>query len=339
MAMKTRDQPALERHPALEAWLRIAPGGAPVTVERLKRTRLATFYRMHGAGDAGGDVIAMRCRAHRAARERAAYQRVLARLEIPSPRLYGSEPEEGGEFHWVFVEDASGRAYLPQRPEDRVLAGMWLATLHGRASESIRDASDAGLPDAGPDQYAEHLRAALAVMQNLRGDAAIRPLLPRGSDDLLNRLTFHCATASAQWEQVRQLCDSVPRTVIHGDFAPRNLRIGAAAGEPVLRAFDWEDAAWAPPALDLIQADPKATCDAANPDAAEYLATIRRYWTGMDAETIRRLGEIGRLFWYVLAIRLDACAIAPEWVDEPVANLRLYFEGLAEVLTALGWKV
>src|SRR5207248_2784937 len=151
--------------------------------------------------------------------------------------------------------------------------------------------------------------------QKYRDDPHLKALLLEDGVEVLDTLIGQCATAAAHWDQVTRFCDRVPRTVVHGDFAPRNLRVGDDRGRAALRAFDWEDAAWAPPALDLIQADPQATCDSANPDMTEYLAAVRASWPELDRNDLRRLGEIGRVFWHALAIRLDADALSPDWLE------------------------
>jgi hypothetical protein len=297
------------------------------------------MFRLRGAGADGGDVIATRFKPQRAARERAAYERLLPRLpSLPSLRYYGCVADADAPFHWLFVGDAGGEPYSERDPRHQQLSAGWLAEFHAGASLAFRSAADAGVPEQGVAWYAEEVRAAASALDKRRRDARLAPLLPAGGADALHALAGHCATAAAHWGDVERICGSVPATVIHGDLAPRNLRVRDDGGSLELRVFDWEDAAWGPPALDLIHAGPEGACDGANPDPAAYLAAVRRRWPGVSGETVRLLGEVGRLFWLLMAVRLDVEALAPEWIDRPIDHLRLYADELPGVLAALGWK-
>ena len=50
----------------------------------------------------------------------------------------------------------------------------------------------------------------------------------------------------------------MPRTFIHGDFAPKNMRVRAGPGGSTLLCFDWGSAGWGVPAADLVQPGGKA---------------------------------------------------------------------------------
>jgi hypothetical protein len=108
-------------------------------------------------------------------------------------------------------------------------------------------------------------------------------------------------------------------------------------------AFDWEDAAWAPPAVDLMRepvegvCDPDE-CDTANPDAESYCRAVAARWPGMNPERVRRLGEIGRVLCTVRTVREDAEVIAGDWLDRPLWNMRIYAKELTEAGAALGWE-
>jgi aminoglycoside phosphotransferase (APT) family kinase protein len=327
-------------HPALRAWSRLpAAEGRVTAVEFLRRVRDGRMFRLRGAGTDGADVIATRLRPRRADRERVAYERVLPMLpSLPSLRYFGCVAEEDRPFHWLFVEEAGGESYSPARAAHREACARWLAEFQTRASLAFRGAADAGLPEQGVAWYADNLHAAAAAVDERRRDRHLARLLPAGAAELLDELARQCAIAAEHWDEVGRVCGSVPPTVVHGDLAARNLRVIDRGAGPELRVFDWEDLAWGPPALDLIRSDADATCDGANPDPAAYLAAVRRHWPGVDGEAVRLLGEVGRLFWLVLAVRLDAEALDAQWIERPVDHLRLYAAEMPQVLEALGWR-
>ena len=118
-------------HPAVKAWwaLQHAPI-VPGRIEVLKLKHKIAAYRLVGVGPHGSSVIAKRCRTAKARVERLIYEELLPRVPVSALRSYGFLEEPGGEFCWLFLEEANGELYSPQRDDHRKLAGRWLGTLH-----------------------------------------------------------------------------------------------------------------------------------------------------------------------------------------------------------------
>src|SRR5207247_6423687 len=103
--------------------------------QRPSQRRKSGIYLLEGAGPQGSGVVAKRCRKADAAIERAVYQEVLSRLELPLLRFYGCvEDQADGETAWLFIEDAAGEEYSPLIEAHRAHAGRWLGRLHGSAT-------------------------------------------------------------------------------------------------------------------------------------------------------------------------------------------------------------
>jgi hypothetical protein len=315
----TLPRPSAAAHPAARAWGALRAGPAPRALEVLKETSKAGVYRLCGAGPDGGAVIAKRCRRPTALVERTVYEHGLPVVPAPTLRYYGFAEDEGGESAWLFVEDAAGEPYEPGRAEHRAAAARWLAALH----TAPLPADLAGrLPDQGPACYRAHLDGArerlLAQPDN--------PALGEDGRAVLRRL-FACFDAlAAAWGELRRRCERLPRTLVHGDFVPKNLRVRHDGAGSAVLPFDWEVAGWGPPAADL------AEC----PDLPAYREAVRRSWPELDAVALRRLTTCGRAFRALAAASWASGDLAYEGKRRKgLVNLRCYADELEGVLPAL----
>src|SRR5438552_6863479 len=127
----------LVEHRAVKAWAALNPERVvPESIEVLKFKRLeskSAVYRLNGVAPDGSAVVAKRCLAVTAAVERAIYEEFLPHLPLPALRYYGHVDEPGGEFGWLFLENAGGLEYSPRDAGHRSLAARWLATIHAAA--------------------------------------------------------------------------------------------------------------------------------------------------------------------------------------------------------------
>jgi aminoglycoside phosphotransferase (APT) family kinase protein len=299
----------------------------------LKESRSTSVYRLHGAGRPGrSPVIAKHCAADVAAVECEVYESVLPRLPLRPLAYYESVAADDGRSHWLFTADAGDRKYSAARPAHRARAAEWLAQLH---LSGQRLPAAALLPDRGPSYFLGHLHAAHSSLSRHCGNRALS-----GADAVVLRtLLSQCDRLESRWDEVERVCGRIPSTLNHGDFASRNIRLGVGRDGDDLRVFDWQDAGWGPPTLDLIQSSPRAVCDSASPDLAVYAALVRKEWPQVDAVLLRQLAALGRIFWYVVAMRLDADSLGSPWVQRPMRNMRSYRAGLAHALRAWSTEV
>ena len=226
-------------HPAVKAWLSL--GGAKprhVSVLKAKRFRKRGVYRLEGAGPGDSPVIAKVCKRKTGEVESAVYEHLLPGLPMPTLHYYGNVPYGDRQHSWLFLEDAGAEPYSPVEPEHRRLAAHWLASVQLHAAEFVR-ASD--LPNRGSRHHLVHLfNAREEITRQLRRQEAESD----GTlvlEDLVSKLDL----LESRWGELAAFCDTLPRTVVHGDFVPKNLRI-MRNGRTGLAIFDWETAGLGP---------------------------------------------------------------------------------------------
>jgi Phosphotransferase enzyme family len=322
-------------HPAVQAWARLRPGRAePAVVVRLQKKGKGVVYRLEGAGPGGSDVVAKRSSPERIHRERAVYEEVLPALPISTVRYHGFVEEPDGGGCWLFLEDAGGEGYSARSAAHRALAGQWLGLLHIAA---LGVAAARRQPDRGPNYYLGYLLAGRAtVLRHLTN-----PAVTREDRAVLGEVVRQCEVVAGHWGRVQGLCEGMPRTFIHGDFAPKNIHVRAGQAEPALVPFDWGSAGWGVPAADLVQAGgPPDTWWGywANPDLGAYCSVARGAWPRLDVQELRGFAAVGQLFRCLTCIALDAQRLAEERVERPVRNMRVYGAQVAEAVRAAGWS-
>jgi hypothetical protein len=314
----------LLEHPAVKAWSELGPERAePERIEILREGRKkkwkSTVYRLEGVGPAGSAVIAKRCRQATAVVERTIYEEILPHLPLTVLRYYGFV-EQDGQFCWLFIEDAGDMKYSPLIAEHRAVAAQWLGLMHTSAS---RLAAEAHLPDRGPGHYLESLQSARdTILQNL-----VNPNLTSDDVAVLESIVSQCEVMESHWSQVERFCEGMPRTLVHGDFVGKNVRVRIRQADIVLLPFDWETAGWGVPAADLIWLDHTA-----------YWSTVRNAWLTLDVRAVQGLADIGKLFRCLAAIGWEAPSLAYEWVEGPMRNLRIHASRLADVIRTQGWE-
>lgn len=325
----------LLEHPAVKAWAQLRPERVePSAIERLQKKKKGFVYRLEGVGPGSSAIIAKRSSPARILQERTIYERVLPRLAIPAVRYHGfiEEPEEG--CCWLFLEDAGPEEYSPLSQEHRALAGQWLGLLHTSAA---RLGEAARLPDRGPGYYLEHLRAARDTIRQY----LTNPALTADDVTVLNAVVAQCKVVASHWSQVEALCEGMPRTLIHGDFAPKNMRVQSGQIGLNLLPFDWGSAGWGVTAADLVQSGMTSHSHWdywASPDLAAYCRVVRESWPHLDLPHIQSLAIIGKIFRCLVCIRLDAESLTTEWVEKSMRNMRIYQAEMADGIRAAEWE-
>src|SRR5206468_7508000 len=284
----------LADHRAVKAWRQIQPvGSEPEKIEILKLKGKTAVYRLSGGGLNGSAIIAKRCRTPTATVERAVYDKFLPSLPMPAVRCRGFVAEPEGEFCWLFLEDAGTHAYSPGSEEHRVLAGRWLGTIHrARLPADFR----AQLPDRGTNHYLQSLRVARAEL----GESFDNPVFLADDVAMLRSVVAQCEVVEAHWDELERFCQDLPRTLVHGDFVVKNLRLRCGSNGPALLVFDWEMAGWGVPATDLAQFLGRTV----SPDLEVYSSLLRQDFPQLDLRDIQRLADYGnilrlvdKIFW------------------------------------------
>lgn len=266
----------------------------------------------------GGFVIAKRTKSVKVTLEQRIYERILQTLPVSTLHCYGSVEDENPGRRWLFLEDAGDETCSFRIPEHRDLASRYLADMHISASNPEFKPL---LPDCGPLRYFAHLQDARVSVRNARANTALR------SNDigLLDQVLQQLDIVESRWTEIAALSDPFPGTLAHGDFVKKNLRIRA---QQVLFPLDWETAGWANPATDLCS----------GVDLWIYWSVARQAWRGISFQDLERLVEQGKIFNLLAAIDWASRSLPFQWVERPMANMRLYQTQLAECLVRAGWE-
>jgi ABC-type multidrug transport system ATPase subunit/Ser/Thr protein kinase RdoA (MazF antagonist) len=328
----------LLRHPAVLAWSKLAadfPLPQRITPlrrwnGRLSRERKTMVYRLEGVGPNGGAVTAKRCRIADAEIERTVHEEVLSALDLPLLRYYGCVEDTDGRSGWLFLEEATGLEFSRFLAEHRARAGHWLGLLHSAAA---RARPTRRLRDAGPSRYLKHL---LSARKRIRANID-NPVLAPEDLAILEGLVVQLDELEAGWDLLEGVVDGAPETLIHGDFNGKNLRVSARETDGAIEVFDWEDAGWGVPAVDLAQAVVPLTRFSANPDLASYYSVVRELWPDFKLEALRPLASTGTVFRAVAALDWESSNLAHDWASGSVMTMRLYLAELMHALDTLGW--
>jgi len=305
-------------HPAVVAWRRLWPELVPETVEELRERPTSAIYALTGLGPHGSAVIAKRSRAHKAMMERTIYQEVLPDLPVSVPRFYGMTAHGDG-FGWVFTEDVGQEPFSPASPTHRTLAAQWLGQLHSAAARL--DAASR-LPDRGPAHYLDHLRQGRETI----GRSLDNPAWSAEDRRVLRAVSAQCDALERAWGGIERFCAGVPRTLVHGDFRPKNVRLRVIGADTTLFAFDWEMAGWGVPAPDLAVA--RGVTLVEQVDLTTYASVARDYWPRLDAATLEELVVVGAMFRRLAAIGWESLSLSRESPQWAVANMRVYRDEL-----------
>ena len=324
-------------HPAVTAWISL--GGAKaraVSVLKAKRFHKRGVFRLEGAGPGSSPVIAKICRRKTADVESAVYEDLLPRLSVPSLRYHGKVPDEDRGFCWLFMEDAEGERYSPGEPEHCRLSAHWLATLQLEVTEAARAAD---LPDRGPRHYLIHLLSAREeVARQLHlGNVA------RDGGLVLASILSDLDLLEERWGELTAFCETLPTTLVHGDFVSRNLRITRGDGAIGLSVFDWETAGLGMPAPDLAQLLGPQRAElalsrrskrfyrfSASPSLDVYCSML-----DLDAETVAHAAAVGSVVRVLAGIHWTCQQATSDWC--PIDDLRIYAIWLREAVQVAGW--
>jgi hypothetical protein len=320
-------------HPAIQAWRQIySKRSKPNFIEVLSQGRKSCVYRIEGVGPGGTAVIAKRCRAGEAQVEQTVYEEILPDLPISSLNFYGVVDEPGTEFCWLFLKDAEGDEFTYSVQKHRRLAARWLGQMHVFA-EHVPAVSR--LPARGPQHYLDHLRFFREKIQDNLSD----PALDVQDVAVVESILSQADLLEAQWFRIVDLCRRYPRTLVHCDFAGKNLRVWSSRSGIDLVAFDWEMAGYGIPAPDIAEVSgrgvPRRRIRKDFPDSelTGYWKVVRESWSDLDLPAIKDLAELGGVFRSLVAISWESESIGRGWW--PIEEFRGYQADLAVALEQL----
>ncbi|HEX9794815.1 MAG TPA: phosphotransferase [Planctomycetota bacterium] len=309
-------------HPAWQAWTATGLAGpVPAGIDALadergrRPNRKSAVYRIPGADPCGGDLIAKRTAADAAAVEYAVYTRILPALGLEGLRCHGLQ-DAGGELAWMFLQEAVGEPFDVGSAPHRRAAGTWLGRLHAGAS---RGAAARALPDHGPLRYApcipESRESLAAALDNPRLDAAARRQVAAWQQ-LLERV-------ETNWSRLTDIA-AAPRTLVHGDFVRKNVRLRRGPAGWAVLAFDWDICGWGPPGIDLEYADLDA-----------WREETRQEWPLLNGAALEVQCAAGSALRNLGLLHADAPGLAGEWPEASLLALDACTAPLAAAVARL----
>lgn len=312
-------------HPALRAWRSLSTGGlAGDGVELLRggffRSKGRAIFRLGNVGPGGMPVVAKHCSNQTGELEHLVYTEVLPRLGVSFPGYLGLVPD--GRSSWEFLEDVGALQASKVSAEHRVCAARWLGELQ---AASGRLAPPAGLPGRGPWTYLEALVRARAAILSSMGN----PALSVQDRELLRGVIATCDRVEAGWHCIEAPCASMPKTLVHGDFRPKNLFLRQAENGLVVLPIDWEFAGWGVCAIDL-GALLRGPCT--REDLAAYHDALGAH---VDEPDLRAWVCTGRVFRALASIQWTSTSLPFPYVKKPVDDLARYRAALAQAFEEL----
>src|SRR5204863_187547 len=144
------------------------------------------------------------------------------------------------------------------------------------------------LPDGGPRRYRGLLQLTCYFVQQQLDN----PVLTADDITTLEHNRRHLCDIARDWDRLEAVCEGAPRTLVHGDFNAKNLRLKSENGHTRVVVFDWEAAGWGVPAADLAQAAQFSRLSA-SPDIGTYWSVIRERCPDTRADGPARLAAYG----------------------------------------------
>jgi hypothetical protein len=316
-------QQELDSHPACRAWhLAVEGGRVPASIEILKlEKQKSAVFRLSVVGHGFRSVIAKRRPERELAAELRLHDEFLPALSLSTLEVYGYVEDLDG-FAWLFLEDAGEIRYSRETPEHQALAVEWLARLHAGASPGA-----SWLPDTGPAYFRsvlDHARDGLRL-------GLVHAALSASDREVLSAILTSLEEVEAAWQRVEEVCARLPRTLVHGDFVPKNVRVRERLGRIDLVAFDWETAGIAPPAVDI------ALLRGTQADLRKYLAIVHDVWPDLRADDVEQMAHIGDVFRLLHAIYWAGRSFKYEWVAHAIWDMIEYERHLRLALAEDRW--
>ena len=217
-------------HDAARAWKQFAGNESPVSgVVCLKEwTSKTHVYRLELGPKY--TVIAKR-KPHRDHLEIKMYNHILPLVGVAVPEVFGELIPRGDEGYWLFMEDLGDERPSLSGPDDRRLVSEWLATRHRSKVPRAFNGEDRGATG--------YLRVTKALTRTI-GDNLEHPWVTEARHATLMRTLRLLERLERNWSRLEAVCSLAPVAIVHGDLAPKNVRVrNIKTGVRPLAVFDW----------------------------------------------------------------------------------------------------
>jgi hypothetical protein len=290
----------LREHAALKAWRETGQKQLnPQKIEILKEKKKSAVYRIVDIQFNNRAIIAKRCRKETALRERLMYEEVLPHLPLSRLQYYGFV-ETQNQTCWLFLEDAGSVEYNPRLSEHRSLAANWLGVLHA-LSPQIPAAKS--LPQRDSNYYFKSLQCTKNSIERILLNSALQPHDKVVFEKVLLQISF----LDFHREKIDEICLTMPKTIVHGDFVRKNTRIRNENSEMTIFPFDWETAGWGIPAADLCL----FAGESFETNLSAYKSVINSVWKNIDFNKLKEWANVGMIVRLIKAM---------EWASENLTD-------------------
>src|SRR5206468_9666678 len=104
--------------------------------------------------------------------------------------------------------------------ERHVMDGRWLGAMQLATPDDLAET----LPDRGLGHY-------FHILQDCRASLQLLSRTALAAEDMMLVCAFiwFCEQLAAQWQEIENACEPMPRTLVHGDLAMKNVRIREGA--------------------------------------------------------------------------------------------------------------
>jgi hypothetical protein len=157
---------------------------------------------------------------------------------------------------------------------------------------------------------------------------------------LLYKMVCEFDVLESHASEIEQFCEGMPLTLVHGDFAQKNIRVRRSDARSLLLVFDWECAGWGIPAIDIARWPlvefrwSNVSC----PDISVYWSAVSQAWPHLGIEDVQRMSVLGWVFRLLAIIGREARLLATEWPEKSMKNMTYYQSGLADSIPMLEWR-
>jgi hypothetical protein len=312
----------VDQHPAALAWQQLNYEMAPQAIEVLQKQRKSEIYRLL-TGIAGEEsIIAKRCVISTGKLEKVIYEEILPSLSISQLHYYGSF-QETDSYMWLFLADAGKTLFSTEDASHRVLGAHWLGTLH-RFAQKTRAAEV--LPERGVSYYFALMQSGREIIIKNLANSLMTPT----DIDVLQRVLTQMDTLESNWSSVLKVCESIPQTLAHGDFRPKNVHVKQTSTGNAFYAMDWEMAGWGNPVVDLAPA--RGVSSEPQVDPHVYISRMQEVWPGLDGATLGYFVQVGCIFRRLAAIYWAGLELSPGWVEGPIYNMKVFQRELSHAM-------
>jgi hypothetical protein len=322
---------SLETHLSTVAWCNVSGSArVPHKIDIFKGREQKTsgkksfIYRLHGAGDDGGMIIAKKCRSYSAETERLMYTKILPSLGFRHLRFYGTLESPSDGMTWLFLEDAGENLFSRETAEHRDVAAHWLARIHlmtsGRRSEWNLPRRDVAYYSA----MSTEAREMISRVRNAPGFFSEHHAIMDEAVRLLDVL-------DTRWSALDAACSTLPETLVHADLVEKNIRLQVGAdGLMALLVFDWEMAGWGSPAADLAT----TSVGLYEESATMYWSVVRDAWPQVTRADIHEATRAGMILRTAAEMQWGCYSLHPSYLDRPFRRMMQYNKSLTEQLRA-----